>query len=134
MTTGSVTPVAVATSSSTRLERRRKQRRQRAGAHRHQSCGGGASATHRSGRTGTTPRALPPANEIAGFVVGAALVGLCVGGARLDGLIARAQVAAMKDAGEAKRFGERAGKGGGSVFTIPEDDENEDGDGDGARK
>ena len=52
----------------------------------------------------------------------------------MDGLIARAQVAAMKDAGESKRFGERAGKGGGSVFTIPEDDEDEDGDGDGARK
>ena len=44
----------------------------------------------------------------------------------MDGLIARAQVAAMKDAGEAKRFGERAGKGGGSVFTIPEDGEGED--------
>lgn len=125
MSTGSVTPTAVA-ASSTRLYRRRQRRQRRADVYRHHSCGGGASATHASRRTGTTPRALPPANEIAGFVVGAALVGLCVGGARLDGLIARAQVAAMKDAGEAKRFGERAGKGGGSVFTIPEDDEGED--------
>lgn len=56
----------------------------------------------------------------------------------MDGLIARAQVAAMKDEGEARRFGERAGKGGGSVFTIPEDgdeeDDGEDGGGIGARK
>jgi hypothetical protein len=133
MSTGSVTPTAVA-ASSTCLYRRRRQRQRRADVYRHHSCAGGASATHASRRTGTTPRALPPANEIAGFVVGAALVGLCVGGARLDGLIARAQVAAMKDAGEAKRFGERAGKGGGSVFTIPEDDEDEDEGGVGAQK
>lgn len=133
MLTGSVTPTAVA-ASSTRLYRRREQRQRRADVYTHHSCGGGASATHASRRTGTTPRALPPANEIAGFVVGAALVGLCVGGARLDGLIARAQVAAMKDAGEAKRFGERAGKGGGSVFTIPEDDEDDDEGGVGAQK
>lgn len=133
MSTVPVTPTAVAT-ASTRLYRRRQQRQRRADVHRHHSCGDGASATHALRRTGTTPRALPPANEIAGFVVGAALVGLCVGGARLDGLIARAQVAAMKDAGEAKRFGERAGKGGGSVFTIPEDDEDEDEGGVGAQK
>lgn len=133
MPTVPLTPAAVAT-ASTRLYRRREQRQQRADVYRHHSCGGDASATHRSRRTGTTPRALPPANEIAGFVVGAALVGLCVGGARLDGLIARAQVAAMKDAGEAKRFGERAGKGGGAVFTIPEDDEDEDKGGVSAQK
>ncbi len=65
--------------------------------------------------------ALPPANEIAGFVVGAALLGLCVGGARLDGVIARAQARGMGDDDGKRR--ERRGKRGGGVFVVPRDDD-----------
>jgi len=65
--------------------------------------------------------ALPPANEIAGFVVGAALLGLCVGGARLDGVIARAQARGMAGDDDGKRR-ERRGKRGGGVFVVPDDD------------
>jgi len=91
----------------------------------------------RDGRRGasTRARALPPANEIAGFVVGAALVGLCFGGATLDGMIARAQAAGME--GEDARRGTKAatttrrGKGSGNVFVVPDDDESGDGGGGG---
>lgn len=72
--------------------------------------------------------ALPPANEIAGFVVGAALLGLCVGGARLDGVIARAQARGMAGDDDGKRR-ERRGKRGGGVFVVP--DEHADGMGEG---
>ena len=91
----------------------------------------------RVGRRGasTRARALPPANEIAGFVVGAALVGLCFGGATLDGVIARAQAAGME--GEGARGTKasattRRGKGSGNVFVVPDDDEGGDGGGGGA--
>jgi len=95
-------------------------------------------AMGRDGRRGasTRARALPPANEIAGFVVGAALVGLCFGGATLDGMIARAQAAGME--GEDARRGTKAaatttrrGKGSGNVFVVPDDDESGDGGGGG---
>ena len=62
-------------------------------------------------------RALPPANEIAGFVVGAALVGLCVAGTRLDGIIARAQARGLEGGGAR----ERRAANGGTVFVLPED-------------
>ena len=94
-------------------------------------------AMGRVGRRGasTRARALPPANEIAGFVVGAALVGLCFGGATLDGVIARAQAAGME--GEGARGTKasattRRGKGSGNVFVVPDDDEGGDGGGGGA--
>lgn len=66
-------------------------------------------------------RALPPANEIAGFVVGAALVGLCVAGTRLDGIIARAQARGLEAGGRGAR--ERRAANGGAVFVFPEDAE-----------
>lgn len=94
-------------------------------------------AMGRVGRRGasTRARALPPANEIAGFVVGAALVGLCFGGATLDGVIARAQAAGLE--GERARGTKaaattRRGKGSGNVFVVPDDDEGGDGGGGGA--
>ena len=54
-------------------------------------------------------------------VVGAALLGLCVGGARLDGVIARAQARGMAGDDDGKRR-ERRGKRGGGVFVVPDDD------------
>lgn len=74
--------------------------------------------------------ALPPANEIAGFVVGAALLGLCVGGARLDGVIARAQARGMAGDDDGKRR-ERRGKRGGGVFVVPDVGYDDDGMGEG---
>ena len=73
--------------------------------------------------------ALPPANEIAGFVVGAALLGLCVGGARLDGVIARAQARGMARDGDEARDATTSGaerSAGGGVFVVPDDDGTED--------
>lgn len=71
---------------------------------------------------GAATRALPPANEIAGFVVGAALVGLCLGGARLDGIIARAQARGL---GGTEGARERRAANGGAVFVVPEDADEE---------
>ncbi|CEG00078.1 unnamed product [Ostreococcus tauri] len=89
-------------------------------------AGGRARGVRRAVRA-----ALPPANEIAGFVVGAALVGMCVAGTRLDGFIARAQARGLEDGSGARRrtVTRRDGSGGGGVFVVPDDDEVEDGAG-----
>jgi len=86
---------------------------------------GRAVGHRRRGASTRDSRALPPANEIAGFVVGAALVGLCFGGATLDGAIARAQAAGMEEGDGARGRGRttRRGTKGGNVFVVPDDDE-----------
>ena len=89
---------------------------------------GRAFALDRSKRRGDAHRALPPGNEIAGFVVGVALVALGAFGRTLDGAIARAQARALED--EAKERGNanararevKAKQGNGRIFVLPSDD------------
>ncbi len=79
----------------------------------------------RRGRTAVTTSALPPANEVAGFVIGAGLVGLVFAASRLDGIIAKAQISGfVDDKGERWRGESRAN--GGNIFVTPEDDEEEE--------
>mmetsp|Transcript_14959 Transcript_14959/g.49047 ORF Transcript_14959/g.49047 Transcript_14959/m.49047 type:complete len:115 (+) Transcript_14959:14-358(+) len=66
------------------------------------------------------------ANELAGLACGAALVGLCIGAYRLDALVARGQVNALREAEPGSVWREEAapagrdesvgGGGGGAIF------------------
>ena len=66
--------------------------------------------------------ALPPANEVAGFVIGAGLVALVFAASRLDGAIAKAQVRGFEEAGSGPWKAESR-ENGGNIFTIPDDEE-----------
>ncbi len=82
----------------------------------------------------TRAHALPPANEVAGFVVGGALLALCLAGTRLDAIIARAQARGFEEEGEGSGARTRAvnekkpTRGSGNIFVLPDDDD-EDGGG-----
>ena len=70
------------------------------------------------------PRALPPANEIAGFVLGAGLIGLVFAASRLDGVIADAQVRGFeRDKDERWKKTTKSVEGGGNIFILPDDEE-----------
>ncbi|ACO64192.1 predicted protein [Micromonas commoda] len=70
------------------------------------------------------PRALPPANEIAGFVIGAGLIGLVFAASRLDGVIADAQVRGFeRDKDERWKKTTKSVEGGGNIFILPDDEE-----------
>ena len=81
-------------------------------------------------RTRVRANALPPANEVAGFVVGGALLALCLAGTRLDAFIARAQARGFEEEGEGSGARTRAvnekkpTRGSGNIFVLPDDDEN----------
>ena len=66
--------------------------------------------------------ALPPANEVAGFIIGAGLVGLVFAASRLDGIIAKAQIRGFED-DKGERWRAEARANGGNIFVVPEDDE-----------
>mmetsp|Transcript_15807 Transcript_15807/g.38492 ORF Transcript_15807/g.38492 Transcript_15807/m.38492 type:complete len:126 (-) Transcript_15807:131-508(-) len=69
--------------------------------------------------------ALPPANEIAGFIIGGGLVGLVFAASKLDGAIAKAQVRGFEvkqQKGGAWKV-EKPKKGDGNIFIVPDDDE-----------
>ena len=79
----------------------------------------------RKGRPLVVTRALPPANEIAGFVIGAGLVGLVFAASRLDGIIAKAQVAGFTDT-KGERWSAESRANGGNIFVVPEDTDEEE--------
>ena len=82
----------------------------------------GARARHRRRCTTLVTAALPPANEIAGFIIGAGLVGLVFAASRLDGIIAKAQIRGFED-DKGERWRAEARANGGNIFIVPDDDE-----------
>jgi len=69
------------------------------------------------------PRALSPANEIAGFVIGAGLVGLVFAASRLDGVIADAQVRGFEQDNDERWKKTKSVEGGGNIFILPDDED-----------
>ena len=82
----------------------------------------GARAPSRRRGTSVVSAALPPANEVAGFIIGAGLVGLVFAASRLDGIIAKAQIRGFED-DKGERWRAEARANGGNIFVVPEDDE-----------
>jgi hypothetical protein len=74
-------------------------------------------------RSAVATRALPPANEIAGFVIGAGLIGLVFAASRLDGVIADAQVRGFEKDKDERWKKSKSASGGGNVFILPDDDD-----------
>ena len=70
----------------------------------------------------TATAALPPANEVAGFVIGAGLVGLVFAASRLDGIIAKAQVRGFEES-KGERWRAETKENGGNIFVLPDDEE-----------
>ena len=81
-----------------------------------------ARAPSRRRGTSVASAALPPANEVAGFIIGAGLVGLVFAASRLDGIIAKAQIRGFED-DKGERWRAEARANGGNIFVVPEDDE-----------
>jgi hypothetical protein len=79
-------------------------------------------AVRRARGAATTTAALPPANEVAGFVIGAGLVGLVFAASRLDGIIAKAQVRGFEES-EGERWRAETKENGGNIFVLPDDEE-----------
>ena len=63
-----------------------------------------------------------PANEVAGFVIGAGLVGLVFAASRLDGIIAKAQVRGFEES-KGERWRAETKENGGNIFVLPDDEE-----------
>ena len=93
--------------------------------------GGRATASRRATARGATrsgsgrgdgDRRPPPANEVAGFVIGAGLVGLVFAASRLDGIIAKAQVRGFEES-KGERWRAETKENGGNIFVLPDDEE-----------
>ena len=82
----------------------------------------GARAPSRRRGTSVASAALPPANEVAGFIIGAGLVGLVFAASRLDGIIAKAQIRGFED-DRGERWRAEARAKGGNIFIVPDEDE-----------
>ena len=74
-------------------------------------------------RLGRSAQSASPANEIAGFVIGAGLLGLVFAASRLDGVIADAQVRGFERDKDERWKKTKSVEGGGNIFILPDDED-----------